>query len=133
VVNHNVPREPKTYVHRVGRSARAGRFGGAVTFVSQYDLALLNEIEKVVGKKLEKLSVSHKKVTQYVTQVLVMKREAEIKLERQNFGEKKEIYKRKEMALAGLDPEEIDTAIEQQRQRYINSGVPSLMILRCQI
>uniref|UniRef100_A0A914DQE4 RNA helicase n=1 Tax=Acrobeloides nanus TaxID=290746 RepID=A0A914DQE4_9BILA len=116
VVNHNVPREPKTYVHRVGRSARAGRFGGAVTFVSQYDLALLNEIEKVVGKKLEKLSVSHKKVTQYVTQVLVMKREAEIKLERQNFGEKKEIYKRKEMALAGLDPEEIDTAIEQQRQ-----------------
>lgn len=117
VVNHNVPREPKTYVHRVGRSARAGRFGGAVTFVTQYDLVLLKEIEKLIGKELDKLNVSHKKVTQYVTQVLVMKREAEIKLERQNFGEKKEIYKRKEMALAGLEQDEIDTAIEQQKQR----------------
>lgn len=62
VVNHNVPRSPKTYVHRVGRSARAGRFGGAITFVTQYDITLLQEVEKLVGKKLDKLNVSDKKV-----------------------------------------------------------------------
>jgi hypothetical protein len=45
VVCHNVPRSPKTYVHRVGRSARAGRFGTAVTFVTQYDVLLLKAIE----------------------------------------------------------------------------------------
>ncbi|VDK29662.1 unnamed protein product, partial [Anisakis simplex] len=95
VVNHNVPRTPKTYVHRVGRSARAGRVGGAITFITQYDVVLLQEVEKLVGKKLDKLNVSDKKVTQYVTQVLVTKREAEIKLDQQNFGERKEINKRK--------------------------------------
>lgn len=38
VINHNVPELPKTYVHRVGRAARADRFGTAITFVTQYDL-----------------------------------------------------------------------------------------------
>lgn len=38
VMNHNVPDVAKTYVHRVGRAARADRFGTAITFVTQYDL-----------------------------------------------------------------------------------------------
>ncbi|VDN59463.1 unnamed protein product [Dracunculus medinensis] len=122
VVNHNVPRLPKTYVHRVGRSARAGRFGGAITFVTQYDIVLLQEVEKLVGKKLEKLNVNDKKVTQYVTQVLVTKREAEIKLDKQNFGEKKAINKRKELILCGLDPDEVEKEIKAQREkRYVLS------------
>lgn len=57
VVNHNVPRSPKEYVHRVGRSARAGRFGAAVTFVTQHDLLLLQAIEEAIGKKLDQLKV----------------------------------------------------------------------------
>ncbi|VDM39790.1 unnamed protein product [Toxocara canis] len=117
VVNHNVPRSPKTYVHRVGRSARAGRFGGAITFVTQYDITLLQEVEKLIGKKLDKLNVSDKKVTQYVTQVLVTKREAEIKLEQQNFGERKEINRRKAMLLEGLDPDEVEAKLKEQRER----------------
>ncbi|TKR76812.1 hypothetical protein L596_017892 [Steinernema carpocapsae] len=117
VVNHNVPRCPKTYVHRVGRSARAGRFGAALTFVTQYDVTLLQEVEKLIGKKMEQFTVSDKKVSQYVTQVLVVKREAEIKLAQQNFGEKKEINKRKEMIKAGLDPEEVAKVLKEQRER----------------
>jgi ATP-dependent RNA helicase DDX49/DBP8 len=46
-VNHNVPRCPKSYLHRVGRSARAGRFGAAITFVTQYDVYLLRAIEVI--------------------------------------------------------------------------------------
>ena len=38
VLNHNVPALPKDYVHRCGRTARAGRSGRAVTLVSQYDV-----------------------------------------------------------------------------------------------
>lgn len=49
VVNHNVPLDPSTYVHRVGRSARAGRYGAAITFVTQYDINLVHEIEKKIG------------------------------------------------------------------------------------
>lgn len=57
-----MPQNPKTYIHRVGRSARAGRFGCALIFVTQYDIFLLQEIEKVIGKKLDKLVVNDKKV-----------------------------------------------------------------------
>ena len=116
-MNHNVPREAKTYVHRVGRSARAGRFGSAITFLTQYDIGLIREVEKLIGKKLEKLNVSHKKVTTYVTDVLMLKREAEIKLERERFGEKKEINKRKDMLMSGLSPEEVERAMKAAKER----------------
>ncbi|KAJ1368538.1 hypothetical protein KIN20_029687 [Parelaphostrongylus tenuis] len=55
VVNHNVPKSPKTYVHRVGRSARAGRYGSALTFVTQYDVVLIQAVEHLIGMKLEEL------------------------------------------------------------------------------
>ena len=38
VVNFELPSDPKTYVHRIGRTARAGKSGMAITFVSQYDV-----------------------------------------------------------------------------------------------
>ncbi|CAG2181452.1 unnamed protein product, partial [Oppiella nova] len=37
VLNYDIPTHSKDYIHRVGRTARAGRYGKAVTFVSQYD------------------------------------------------------------------------------------------------
>ena len=40
------------YIHRVGRTARAGRSGKAITFVSQYDIELYQRIEQLIGKKL---------------------------------------------------------------------------------
>jgi len=57
VINYDVPRVPVDYVHRVGRTARAGRGGRAVTIVTQYEIALLQAIESgaLGGKKLEKL------------------------------------------------------------------------------
>ncbi|KAL3089491.1 hypothetical protein niasHS_006875 [Heterodera schachtii] len=113
VVNHNVPRCSKTYVHRVGRSARAGRFGAAVTFVTQYDVLLLKTIEGVIGKQMEELKVSHKEVSLYAGKVLATKREAEIRMQRRGFGERREIWKRKELAMEGLSEEEIEKAIEQ--------------------
>uniref|UniRef100_A0A183BL91 RNA helicase n=1 Tax=Globodera pallida TaxID=36090 RepID=A0A183BL91_GLOPA len=112
VVNHNVPRCPKAYVHRVGRSARAGRFGAAVSFVTQYDVVLLKAIEGAIGKKMDELKVNHKEVALYAGKVLATKREAEIRLERRGFGERREIWKRKELAMEGLEEDEIERRIE---------------------
>ncbi|PYH41350.1 ATP-dependent RNA helicase DBP8 [Aspergillus saccharolyticus JOP 1030-1] len=52
VVNYDVPRNPDDYVHRVGRTARAGRKGEAVTLVGQRDVGLVLAIEERVGRKM---------------------------------------------------------------------------------
>ncbi|EOQ99538.1 hypothetical protein E3P92_03606 [Wallemia ichthyophaga] len=53
VVNYDTPSNSKDYIHRVGRTARAGRSGKAVTFVTQYDVELLQRIEKSTNVKME--------------------------------------------------------------------------------
>jgi ATP-dependent RNA helicase DDX47/RRP3 len=53
VLNFDVPSNGKDYIHRVGRTARAGRSGRAITFVTQYDIELYQRIETLLGKKLE--------------------------------------------------------------------------------
>lgn len=56
VVNYDVPRLADDYIHRVGRTARAGRTGEAVTFVGQRDVDLVLSIEARVGRPLESWS-----------------------------------------------------------------------------
>ncbi|KAI2809495.1 putative ATP-dependent RNA helicase ddx47 [Blomia tropicalis] len=52
VVNYDIPTHSKDYIHRVGRTARAGRYGKAITIVSQYDVELYQRIEHLIEKKL---------------------------------------------------------------------------------
>ena len=53
VVNFDLPHDSKTYIHRVGRTARAGKSGKAISFVTQYDVELWMRIEGALGKKLK--------------------------------------------------------------------------------
>merc|ERR1719382_297991 len=53
VINYDIPKNSKDYIHRVGRTARAGRSGRAVTMVTQYDIELFQRIEHFLGKKLD--------------------------------------------------------------------------------
>lgn len=52
VINYDVPRNPDDYVHRVGRTARAGRKGVSVTMMGQRDVELVLAIEQRVGNKM---------------------------------------------------------------------------------
>ena len=52
MINFDVPQHSKDYIHRVGRTARAGRSGKSITLVTQYDVELLQRIEEVTGKKM---------------------------------------------------------------------------------
>ncbi|KYO42686.1 probable ATP-dependent RNA helicase DDX49 [Alligator mississippiensis] len=105
VINHNTPGLPKIYIHRVGRTARAGRHGIAITLVTQYDIHLVHAIEEQIKTKLQEFSVEERAVLDILTQVNVVRRECEIKLEASEFDEKKEINKRKQMILEGKDPD----------------------------
>ena len=53
VINYDVPQHSKDYIHRVGRTARAGRSGKSITLVTQYDVELVQRIEAVTKKKME--------------------------------------------------------------------------------
>ncbi|MCD7465710.1 putative ATP-dependent RNA helicase ddx49, partial [Datura stramonium] len=67
VINYDIPRYPQDYVHRVGRTARAGRGGLAVSFVTQNDVDLIHEIEAVLGKQLEKFECKENEVLADIT------------------------------------------------------------------
>lgn len=53
VINYDVPRNPDDYIHRVGRTARAGKPGEAIILVGQRDVSLFLAIEGRVGAKME--------------------------------------------------------------------------------
>jgi len=53
VINYDVPTNSKDYVHRVGRTARAGRSGRSITLATQYDVELFQKIEELTGQKME--------------------------------------------------------------------------------
>ncbi|MEH6582339.1 MAG: DEAD/DEAH box helicase [Halioglobus sp.] len=55
VVNFELPNVPEDYVHRIGRTARAGQEGNAVSLVCVDELKLLRDIEKLLGKDIEKI------------------------------------------------------------------------------
>ncbi|XP_028299570.1 putative ATP-dependent RNA helicase DDX49 [Gouania willdenowi] len=105
VINHNTPGLPKIYIHRVGRTARAGRHGVSITLVTQYDIHLVHSIEEQTQIKLKDYPVQEKEVLKILTHVNVTRRQCEIKLESTEFDEKKETNKRKQMILEGKDPE----------------------------
>jgi ATP-dependent RNA helicase RhlE len=52
VVNFELPNIPESYVHRIGRTARAGTDGIAVSFVEPAELTYLRDIERLIGKQL---------------------------------------------------------------------------------
>jgi ATP-dependent RNA helicase RhlE len=57
VVNFDMPNNPEEYVHRIGRTGRAGALGHAVSFVVADDWPLLREIESATGKEIRRTTV----------------------------------------------------------------------------
>jgi ATP-dependent RNA helicase DeaD len=57
VINYDVPYDTETYVHRIGRTARAGREGDAILFVSPREKRMLRSIEKATRTKIERMDL----------------------------------------------------------------------------
>ncbi|KAK3934847.1 P-loop containing nucleoside triphosphate hydrolase protein [Diplogelasinospora grovesii] len=62
VLNYDLPQDSKTYVHRVGRTARAGKSGHAISIVTQYDLEIWLRIEAALGTKLKEYALEKDEV-----------------------------------------------------------------------
>ena len=52
VINYDLPNEPESYVHRIGRTARAGASGLAIAFCSAEEMGELAAIQKVLGLRI---------------------------------------------------------------------------------
>ncbi|KAI9166764.1 ATP-dependent RNA helicase DBP8 [Paramyrothecium foliicola] len=86
VVNYDIPRDPDDYIHRVGRTARAGRHGEAVTLVGQRDVELVLAIENRVGRQLdaweeEGVNLETRVIRDALKEVSEKKREALLEVE----------------------------------------------------
>ncbi len=55
VYNFDVPQDPESYVHRIGRTGRAGKNGIAMLFVSSREMSQLRNIERTTNRKIEKM------------------------------------------------------------------------------
>ena len=74
VINYEIPNEPETYVHRIGRTGRAGAFGTAFSFVENDERAYLQDIQKLISKQID-LNDTHPFVTAHVRPVELHGRE----------------------------------------------------------
>jgi len=57
VINYDIPYDTETYVHRIGRTGRAGRQGDAILFVAPREKRLLNAIEKATRQKIDMMEL----------------------------------------------------------------------------
>lgn len=93
VINFDVPKNPKDYVHRVGRTARAGRGGHSTTLVTQYDIQLILACEKYVGTKLEKIEIDEKEALDDINHIMKVMQVVRIKMAEQGIDDKFQEFK----------------------------------------
>ncbi|KAE8211752.1 hypothetical protein CF327_g4516 [Tilletia walkeri] len=95
VVNWDLPLAWQDYVHRVGRTARNGRTGWAVSFVTERDVELVQGIEEHVGVKMEEMTFTEDKVLEKLNAVSAAKRVATMALHDDKFEEREDRNKGK--------------------------------------
>ncbi|KAG5662123.1 hypothetical protein KAF25_004362 [Fusarium avenaceum] len=80
VLNYDLPQDSKTYIHRVGRTARAGKSGVAISLVTQYDVEIYLRIEAALGKKLQEYPTEKEEVFTFQSRVEEAQRHARIEM-----------------------------------------------------
>jgi ATP-dependent RNA helicase DDX47/RRP3 len=76
VLNLDLPQDSKTYIHRVGRTARAGKSGVAISLVTQYDVEIYLRIEAALGKKMQEYPTEKEEVMTFQGRVEEAQRHA---------------------------------------------------------
>jgi len=129
VINHHVPKDPRDYVHRVGRTARAGRGGKAITFVIPTQIGLLQAVEEEVGVKMTEWNLDDIRISEILLQVNTTFREVNMDLESEDWEEKRAIRKRKNQISQGLDPDAEDAKERKRKEKEKKESIKERMKL----
>lgn len=100
VINYDLPRDPDDFVHRVGRTGRAGRKGISISVLTPNDLDRVLAIEERVNRKMEEYeddSLNDDKVQLNMKMVTNAKVDARMSMDKEGFGDRKKLLKQKEM------------------------------------
>jgi len=127
VINHTLPNDPVRYLHRVGRTARAGRQGLALSILAPEDQNILSVIEGVTKKAMEHVKSDENLIRRCMKEVLVTKRQMELQVEAKGFDEKKIQHERVALIQQGIDPDEhcaelrsrVAAGKETRRRRFL--------------
>ena len=127
VINFDLPGHGKDYIHRVGRTARAGRSGKAIAMVTQYDVEVYQRLEGLLGKKLPEYKLDEETVLVLLERVNEAQRLAtrELKEQLSGRGGGGNRMKRRRQALdqEGGDDDGIQTLVERElRKGYYGGG-----------
>jgi ATP-dependent RNA helicase DDX49/DBP8 len=117
VINAELPRNPISYVHRIGRTARAGRRGRAINLVSENDVSLVHAAESTTGKKMDKCTdVTDATAIQMLGSVTKAARLAKMKLSDIGFDEL--VKKNKERKVAEKkERRRIEKSLKKQQKQ----------------
>ncbi len=139
VVNFDIPQDPESYVHRIGRTGRAGNTGIAITFITSREFRQLKLIERIVKTKIVRRELpTDANVLERQREQIVSKLQAV--LEQDNFAEYKSIadrlaedYSREDIAAAALKlmqegVKALSTPNEPGNEDLMNTGARSGMV-----
>lgn len=122
VINYDIPTHSKDYIHRVGRTARAGRSGKSITFVTQYDIELYQRIEFLIGKQLPQYKTQEDEVMLLLERVNEADRQARIQM-KEIEDEKKDNRRRGKKKDRQKDEDRTETkSPNKKRKREFNDS-----------
>ena len=139
VVNFDIPQDPESYVHRIGRTGRAGNTGIAITFITPREFRQLKLIERIVKTKIVRRELpTDANVLERQREQIVSKMQAV--LEQNNFDEYKSIAERlaedydvEDIAAAALKlmqegVKALETPKDASSEDLMNTGARSGMV-----
>ena len=122
VINFDIPTHSKDYIHRVGRTARAGRSGRSITFVTQYDIELFQRIEQLIGLKMELFPTIEEEVMVLSDRVGEAQRYAKMEMADKEQKRKEGKKRRKNVDENGGEDTQESLGVRKKIKRHLSSG-----------
>lgn len=126
VFNYDIPNDKEAYIHRIGRTGRAGRTGIAITFVNRSEVRKIKWLEKAIGQKMEIMEIPNEKALRNHRDSIFKKRAKAI-LASRNYNQRDLVQ---ELVDKGFNPIELAAVfahLAREKEPKIGGGrLPSL-------